>query len=42
VGFRLWATGAGGTAPGAALIWVVAPGLVLTLRLSLCPAAPEA
>lgn len=31
-----------GTAPGAALNWVVAPVLVLTLWLSLCPAAPDA
>ena len=31
-----------GTAPGAALNWVVAPVLVLTLWLSLCPADPDA
>lgn len=31
-----------GTAPGAALNWVVAPVLVLALWLSLCPAVPEA
>ena len=30
-----------GTAPGAALNWVVAPALVLTLWLSLCPASPQ-
>jgi hypothetical protein len=30
-----------GTAPGAALNWVVAPVLLLTLWLSLCPASPE-
>lgn len=31
-----------GTAPGAALNWVVAPVLLLTLWLSLCPASPDA
>jgi hypothetical protein len=31
-----------GTAPGAALNWVAAPVLLVTLWLSLCPAAPRA